>query len=74
MPDHTTYRVFCRNGEQSCEPIHRLDRKRALAAAEEHGKEHGHLTEVVKVQFTITDTVWPTPDAIGAGVETEGTR
>lgn len=71
MPDHTTYRVFCRNGEHSCEPIHRLDKKRAQAAAEEHANKHGHLREVVKVDFTVLGEVWPTAAAIGVGTAGE---
>jgi hypothetical protein len=66
MPDHTTYRVFCRNGEHSCEPVPRLDRKRAELAAQEHADVHGHLCEVVKVQFTTMGQVWPSASAIGA--------
>ena len=62
MADHTSYRVFCRNGEQSCEPIPRPDKNRAAQAAH----EHGHMCEVVRVQFSVVETVWPSANAIGA--------
>lgn len=67
MADHTTYRVLCRNGEQSCEPIPRLDKKRAEQTAKDHAEEYGHMCEVVKVQFTSVGAVWPSAAAIGAG-------
>jgi hypothetical protein len=44
----------------------RPDKKRAERTAHEHAEEHGHMCEVVRVQFTVVETVWPSPSAIGA--------
>ena len=66
MADHTGYRVFCRHGEQSCEPMPRPDKKRADRTAREHAEQHGHMYEVVRVQFTVVETIWPSATAIGA--------
>jgi hypothetical protein len=54
MPDHTTWRVFCR-ALPPCDgsPWPRLERKKANATAEEHNTVTGHAVDVVKVQFTI---------------------
>lgn len=65
MSDHTSYRIICRNGEASCETIPRLDRRRARQAAEDHAETTGHLCEVVKVQFTSIELVYPSASAIG---------
>ncbi len=66
MADHTTYQIYCRE-PQPCEAIPRLTRAMANTAAREHADEHGHLCEVVKVQFTVMGTVYPTATAIGQG-------
>jgi hypothetical protein len=65
MPDHTTYRVYCRHGDESCEPMPRLTRKHAQDTAEEHAAQTGHLCVVVKVQFTELEQVYPPAAAIG---------
>lgn len=65
MTSHTTYRVYCRNGEASCDTMPRLNRKHARRTAEEHAEATGHLCEVVKVHFTPLETVYPPASAIG---------
>lgn len=48
---HTTWRVFCRNGADSCPVLPRLDRAKAIETARQHVSDTGHRSDVVRVRF-----------------------